>query len=1636
MEHTAVTEASSEVQGPALDPNPKQSHVETPLCAHESEFSDLLSPTEVCISSNTKLLKEEKNYEVQQAFRIFTDFLTEKHKHITSPFLRPAVDKDEEPRHGHAKVSPSICLRRMEEKFVHQEYRSITEFVADFRSMLENCYRRHGVDHWLSKQAQRLEVLLEQKLTLLSRKLREKTTLAVTSKGRFSVGEEPASSTRRRQTRHVQTLTAGGHETAMVQRLRLEEQLRTREEKRQRELEKKEAEEMSAKEMDDWEQSLLSQASPHSVESLWELPAIGHFLCLAQTALNLPEIVFFELERCLLMPRCSTLLSKTMSALLCPPQRRSTLHRRPALPYRRWEFELRQRVLVWYRSVGSSRDQAAHAEQLGLCHRFFSVLGRSSPLEAAPFHLLPFYQRVWLLKGLCDHVYETQREVQKAVLAQPIHECRESILGYDSKENAYIHFPHFCGADLRIYCQSPCSPPNFPFSSVLVEKVEILLKKEAEIPVKNIGVYGAILDQKTIKTEIDTGCKIESTDEESVDSFHSLMSKPGDNIPNDNSGKPKVNNYAPIERPIIKRISHQTKPELVLESKTFRNETESLFHPEPAFVYKKTQDDQGRTPEHTKIHVKPEQGPCCPEGGANISLNEGETKAKQRRSQPRDQSTTEKRKSREGIDLTPSKKIKNERHSEPYFKLICTNLDDLRDLINKTENELDDLQRRKKKLNPWYLKKEAVRELHSTLIRLLNELTPWEPKLIKAYQRNRLRIKKEFEVFKSHPEYLNFVREESVSSSEEEEEQGSVICRDPETIALPLQFGGTVPDLSTRTDCQKPALTATSVNHNSLPITCRSHSLLEPHFHNTTPVQAKSYTPIPTLLAKSVGNKVTLMRQPVDHLEMDSLVGDRRRSVGSTADNMSKTNCSSTATGPSLKSLQKQKSYLSCDEMKAQNVDSLPPKILVHTDKTTTSLQQFDMMTNSSEMDAKVSTSRETRTPLHNPVPPSENLGLRGISSCPSSISSFLSSQQSTSSPKSKAKQQSDNESSSLSMCTSEELKTVCVRESQSILVTTRGGNTGIVKVQKSSGQTGVFPHSPIITISPQFQAFLVSKKPPSTIGKSDTLVQSGVERSSISLDQEVGKSLPTANCPSLTTSSGYISNHQSTTSSPGKPITPVSSPPAKTHLNTSLRNFITCPSLDTADLMRKPQLIHTNGDTNSHVAKYILISPSSPATTTSSTIPERGPDPVLKPATITGALTSSTIGKNPINSVSTSVFTSSGISPDPVQFSCPITVHPHNTQPPKHHDALAVTTTAPGFQKSTAISNVPTPTTSLSSLKHLGVSSITINSQLGNVTCSSSKSVSAGNQLSRNSTVHLAALQSTSNNLFLSNARGSKTFLPQISFTKPQKIPEIESSPSSTSSTPTRSVQQQLVINTSTHLAGGTRIVVNKAHFVVPPQGLGPGSHVLVIPGPNLPHTSVGTKASGPFQGVKTERILLQAKLPSPVVAGQVSTPVITAPRVVSAHNSDSISQSICLQTADSVGHTKEASIVSSFPRILPLVSTVTNASAIGSSFRSEGLISTSKTGPPFSCLPAPVSSGVSMQPRPDVSEPVKVAVPPCSQVSTSLTQTQANPGRGVPTVSSSTSAALMHMGLGKLVGHETREPSATCRLHDHTGQ
>lgn len=61
-----------------------------------------------------------------------------------------------------------MCLLKMEEKFASGQWPGASPSSwRDFRLMLETCYRQHGVDHWISKQGQKLEMMLEQKLALL-----------------------------------------------------------------------------------------------------------------------------------------------------------------------------------------------------------------------------------------------------------------------------------------------------------------------------------------------------------------------------------------------------------------------------------------------------------------------------------------------------------------------------------------------------------------------------------------------------------------------------------------------------------------------------------------------------------------------------------------------------------------------------------------------------------------------------------------------------------------------------------------------------------------------------------------------------------------------------------------------------------------------------------------------------------------------------------------------------------------------------------------------------------------------------------------------------------------------------------------------------------------------------------------------------------------------------------------------------------------------------------------------------------------------------------------------------------------------------------------------------------------------------
>ncbi|XP_010015801.1 PREDICTED: uncharacterized protein KIAA2026 homolog, partial [Nestor notabilis] len=1269
--------------------------------------------------------EQSLNPELQQGYRILREFLLEKYRPLTAPFLKPLVDQASVREEGAGSLSGrnsshsfqqspvGMWLLKMEEKFSSGQYTGIADFVGDFRLMLETCYRLHGVDHWLSKQAQKLEMMLEQKLALLSRHLREKTSIAVTSRGCYGLEDEKGTaciSTRRRSMpRNLVGLSTGMFESVMVQVLRQEEHLRAKEEKRLREQERKEAEEASQKEIEEWEQSLLAQAAPTRMETMWEIPAIGHFLCLAQQILNLPEIVFYELERCLLMPQCNAFLSKIMTSLLSPPHRRSTLHRRPTLSYRTWEAALRQKVRHWYTVVGQTDNPNSSAEKLGLCPQFFKVLGEVNPLESKPFHELPFYQKVWLLKGLCDFVYETQKDVQDAVLGQPIHECREVILGYDYLENAYVHFPQFCGADVRIYKQKPFQAPEFPSPPIKVRKVsriklekvkhEYVRKSNGEVssggreellhyskaeaeksmdsvfscPEKKPHLDSVRVTTEEINCEIKpsrfcdikkTGCFKEnlgslSSSGEIVGTGGHLSSGEIKAVENGQifsemaRVKPEI---SPFKENTLKACQmhvngthndnqdinyHESAKETMLENSLQNNEKLNKLRAKKKKKKKKKLkdilnenlqrklDDLQRKRE---IHLHPFKS-YKTEIQNKLFIIKKKAKHKKHKSGKKSVSKKAITKKRKGVTKS----------TIPEFQLICTNLDELRELITKIENELRDLEDIKKKSGRWYHRKQAVKELHGTLLRLLNELLPWEPKLMKAFQRNRSRLKKDYDDFKRHPDHDKFNRE-LWSNDESEVDSGkdsfAVVCGKSSEPAehvevskkdhpdndemkllemnLPAGKNRILKKESTSKEIQKtlPKCTKRQFKQNSCldqstnelsprkkaklstneaavqisessvqPDSCltelkqfegsnpESFSLTDPttSFSSTDPTTSvsnflKGTKPIQALLAKNMGNKVTLTNQlsppadvsvstsektvspplessvikpalpcqtssktplqtvhkmpnvhcvPIDLQNssvkiqmqpvMDPKTGEKvMQQVLILPKNFLIQQKEGKIVSKDIQSLQQKSSKLHCTTSpEIPNVSvSLTPVLVTGpanastqspstiSNKNITHLSQTTGPMNTTQPSAAVTSAGNFLSSTVK-VSQTETDKIKTTASAATSPVSLTSPTLSTASQSLIPATAPSGSTNTAAACHSlapqqttdsfeirQELKTVCVRESQSILVTTRGGNTGIVKVRTNPDQISPssLSSSSIFTYAPQLQAFLVPK--------------------------------------------------------------------------------------------------------------------------------------------------------------------------------------------------------------------------------------------------------------------------------------------------------------------------------------------------------------------------------------------------------------------------------------------------------------------------------------------------------------------------------------------------------------------------------
>lgn len=484
-----------------------------------------------------------------------------------------------------------------------------------------------------------------------------------------------------------------------------------------------------------------------------------------------------------------------------------------------------------------------------------------------------------------------------------------------------------------------------------------------------------------------------------------------------------------------------------------------------------------------------------------------------------------------------------------------------------------------------------------------------------------------------------------------------------------------------------------------------------PILHPTTGLP-KGYTPIPTLLAKSVGNKVTLMKRPADCPGINNMNRQRKESSASlptstvTTTKFSKAQSSPSSSPQNPKQTQRpqqtevvrhtgiatssaalpyspqEKTTQTVPKSSAQVIykvpeslghivqkdSSCPVKISVHpvlkqntgekimqqvvilpsnllvknTEDKGSSLDQqqckgIQVPVSKVASPLCLSTNVPGFTIPENKVPVQQVAPLKDAPSpsvCPylqqgvsntagSKLTQVCTSQGSSTQvipPKPSTNTTSTTSGSTDPVKTpvpKQELKTVCIRDSQSILVTTRGGNTGIVKVQTSSDKTalGSSSSTPVITISPQFKAFLVSKTsqtPPSQTS-SGTIPAVASMQPQIQVPL-VSKSLSSVPPPIFTGSlpiPGTIHQSSGTTVAPiqgsitsaGSTVATkigqqVQLAAADSPFQASLvKNTVVVPSLNSSGALTKTGMKRQSQDDRSQVTKFILVSPSSSST-------------------------------------------------------------------------------------------------------------------------------------------------------------------------------------------------------------------------------------------------------------------------------------------------------------------------------------------------------------------------------------------------------------------------------------------------------
>ncbi|CAG0894923.1 unnamed protein product [Cyprideis torosa] len=257
----------------------------------------------------------------------------------------------------------------------------------------------------------------------------------------------------------------------------------------------------------EWEQTeVMGAENMLQLKHMPEIPMLEHFLQITKDYFHLKEISIFTLERSIMLPRESSQFANLMTGLL------SLGKSKDILSYSDWSERLEKRIEEIYEAfVKLKKDRRKMFEQKGVQSKFFDVLGEDFPFgfraRKFPFalvrarrfpklHEMNYYQRAWLLLGLCDYLLKTRARPSlktRVFDVAPVSELRAVTLGVDDASCTYYHFPSFAEGKnpaVRVYKIAKWIPPKLDVEynpRILKHKKPIHLstsESEDEISVK------------------------------------------------------------------------------------------------------------------------------------------------------------------------------------------------------------------------------------------------------------------------------------------------------------------------------------------------------------------------------------------------------------------------------------------------------------------------------------------------------------------------------------------------------------------------------------------------------------------------------------------------------------------------------------------------------------------------------------------------------------------------------------------------------------------------------------------------------------------------------------------------------------------------------------------------------------------------------------------------------------------------------------------------------------------------------------------------------------------------------------------------------------------------------------------------